>query len=65
MINRRAVGGLIAPLPHPMVRERIGELDLHAPRLIAVLGKRDIPDGSPAIDIHECGTWWGSLDGAR
>ena len=42
---------LIAPLPHPVVRERIGELDLYAPRLIAVLGKRDIPDGSPAIDI--------------
>lgn len=63
MINRRAVGMLIAPLPHPMVRERIGELDLHAPRLIAVLGKGDISGGSSTINIHECGTWWGSVDG--
>ena len=54
---------LIAPLPHPMVRERIGELDLHAPRLIAVFSERDMPDGSPTINIHECGAWWGSVNG--
>lgn len=56
---------LIAPLPHPVVRERIGELDLHAPRLIAVLGKGDISGSSSTINIQECGTRWGSLDGAR
>ncbi len=63
MINRRAVGMLIAPLPHPMVRERIGELDLHAPRLIAVFSERDMSGGSSTIDIHECRVWGGSVDG--
>lgn len=54
---------VVAPLPHPVVRERIGELDLNAPRLVAVLGERDIPGGSSTINIHECGTWWGSVNG--
>ena len=50
-VGGREVGGRLLRSPTTMVRERIGELDLHAPRLIAVFSERDISGGSPTIDI--------------
>ena len=50
-VGGREVGGRLLRSPTTMVRERNGELDLHAPRLIAVLGDGDMSGGSSAIDI--------------